>query len=453
MADNPLSKSSAGALITQGDAGERMQVDAPVQPTSTTSLNHPFDSAEVVYSVEWEEVPRMVNSKYDPDNLYNQSLMVTEKRFEDHYKEGKHFKDHHKDDNAFKLASYNILAQSYHHRKDGNAKYDYAKPFMGVAGTVEQPMIEVSRCQELLRKIKAIDADVICLQELESESPFLKIVSESYQVHYAARPQSEKVNATSRSSWAPNNDTNKNPDKVVGNATLIRRASRFEFLCNIPIDLNVIQHPHDTTRDPVPVPSYKSLDNVAQLIYLRDNKANRLIALANIHCHWNDKHAETKTLQVKNTWGTLKSYTPLVIQKYFALDNPPHVYYFFVGDFNTRAKDISPFYVHRISDWPFVSVYDRLRSDGPFALPKPTCVGPEFTDCIDYIFYAPHFSSDPFLPRSLADPFSLTSPSQPCTILTHRLLVPYTGPDGQGYLPNESQPSDHYPIGARFLLY
>jgi hypothetical protein len=190
----------------------------------------------------------------------------------------------------------------------------------------------------------------------------------------------------------------------------------------------------------------------------------RLLAIANIHAHWNDKLAVVKSHQAAKTYQELvrigsfmASTRDVGIIKSIAnnTDSPTRVYYFFGGDFNTTGEIVN---LSSLSGLENTYARYDMRENGvqlgeargkPFygAGNPATHLSPDYSHTIDHIFYNPNFVS------SVSPIWS--GCKEPCTVALRVLRIPRSdeGLLGEKYLPRYNEPSDHFPIGAEFVLY
>ncbi|KAL9263585.1 Carbon catabolite repressor protein 4 homolog 4-like protein [Drosera capensis] len=160
--------------------------------------------------------------------------------------------------------------------------------------------------------------------------------------------------------------------------------------------------------------------------------SRQIVIIANTHIYWDPEWVDVKLAQVKYLLSRLSLFKSLVSEKF---DCTPSI--LVAGDFNSVPGD---------------QVYQYLVSGGPSAIPPVQCEDellipllsvyahtrgePTFTNCtpgftgtLDYIFFSPSGCIKPisFLELPEADSSSVESG-----------------------LPNHHHPSDHLPIGAEF---
>ncbi|XP_022976793.1 carbon catabolite repressor protein 4 homolog 4 isoform X1 [Cucurbita maxima] len=162
---------------------------------------------------------------------------------------------------------------------------------------------------------------------------------------------------------------------------------------------------------------------------------HHVVIVANTHLYWDPEWADVKLAQAKYLLSRLARFKTLVSEKF---ECTPSI--LLAGDFNSTPGDkvyqclvsgkssseLSPECLEELP-LPLSSVYATTLGREPSF----TNFTPGFTGTLDYIFFSP---SDSIRPISL-----LELPESEC-------------PEVIGGLPNFSYPSDHLPIGADFEI-
>ncbi|XP_057851265.2 carbon catabolite repressor protein 4 homolog 4 isoform X2 [Cryptomeria japonica] len=169
---------------------------------------------------------------------------------------------------------------------------------------------------------------------------------------------------------------------------------------------------------------------------------HHVIVVANTHIYWDPEWVDVKLAQVKYLLLQLANFKDTISTKF---DCRPLV--FVTGDFNsTPGDEVYQYLISGISQYDNGYSYKtntkEASSGSPIALhslyayiggePPFTNYTPGFTGTLDYIL------------------FSSPNHVQPIRVLK---LPSDESPDIQGGLPNENHPSDHLPIGADFEIH
>ncbi|XP_022140802.1 carbon catabolite repressor protein 4 homolog 4 [Momordica charantia] len=157
---------------------------------------------------------------------------------------------------------------------------------------------------------------------------------------------------------------------------------------------------------------------------------HHIVIVANTHLYWDPEWADVKLAQAKYLLSRLARFRTLVSEKF---ECKPSV--LLAGDFNSTPGD--KVYQYLVSGdspecleelpLPLCSVYSTILGTEPSF----TNCTPGFTGTLDYIFFSP---SDPIRPISFLE------------------LPQSEWPEVIGGLPNNTYPSDHLPIAAEFEI-
>ncbi|KAJ4837270.1 Carbon catabolite repressor protein 4 4 [Turnera subulata] len=334
----------------------------------------------------------------------------------------------------FRLVSYNILAQAYvksslfPHSPSPSLKWK-------------------ARSRAILTVLKNLEADILCLQELDEYNSFYKnsIESSGYSSIYIQRSGQKRdgcgifyklqcaellleerieyndlvksIQHESNSSVSEQNDMQQSESGSIESTTTTGPSSKSTLG-----DLN----------DPQ-VRLKRDCVGIMAAFKLRDS-SHHIVIVANTHIYWDPALADVKLAQAKYLLSRLAEFRTLVSEKF---DCTPSV--IVAGDFNSTPGD--KVYQYLVSGnpssasevecldeipIPLCSLYGSTRGEPPF-----TNCTPDFTDTLDYIFFSPSDSIKPVSLLELPEPKS---------------------PDVDGGLPNYYHPSDHLPIGAVFEI-
>ncbi|XP_024538802.1 carbon catabolite repressor protein 4 homolog 4 [Selaginella moellendorffii] len=320
---------------------------------------------------------------------------------------------------SFRVVSYNILAQVY-------VKSSLFPHSPSLCLKWE------TRSEQVLSRLLSLDADLLCLQELDEFESFYKPLLESkgYSSIYIQRSGNRR-----------------------DGCGIIYKPERCQLLKQQFLDYNDIA-PDETTagrasesveeendRD-VSDPRVRFRRNcVGILSAFRFNHApSNIVVIANTHLYWDPALQDVKLAQAKYLLAKLSQFEKEISQEFNS--NPVVLV---AGDFNSTPGDrvynyitsgrrnsgpdveLSSFKVPdleslKVPAIPLDSLYAAVQGE-----PALTNWSPNFKGTLDYIFFSPSASM------------------RPKTILE----VP---PDVEEGLPNHFHPSDHLPIGADFSL-
>ncbi|XP_055820832.1 carbon catabolite repressor protein 4 homolog 4 isoform X2 [Solanum dulcamara] len=332
----------------------------------------------------------------------------------------------------FSLVSYNILAQAY------------------VKGTLfphsPGPCLKWNvRSQAILKVLKSLGADFLCLQELDEYGSFYKrnIECVGYSSIYVQRSGKKRDGCgifykqdsaelvieenIEYNDLVPSiQDDTSSEDKeenlpAGGNKNL---ASKDASLKNSGAD-------HGDLNDPCV--RFKR-DCVGIMAAFRLKDPCHFIIVANTHIYWDPELADVKLAQVRYLLSRLAQFKLRVSDKF---DCSPSV--IVAGDFNSLPGD--QVYQYLISGSSEVGTLPESSDDVPIPLcsvyastrgePHFTNCTPGFTETLDYILFSPSGDIKPVSYLELPEP---------------------EASDVQGGLPNYYHPSDHLPIGAEFEI-
>lgn len=325
-----------------------------------------------------------------------------------------------------RVVSYNILAQVYvkstlfPHSPSHSLKWK-------------------ARSQSLLSLLKGLEADFLCLQELDEFETFYKgnMDMQGYSSVYIQRggckrdgcgifykrERAELIleEAINYNDLVPADEGPENSDKLKDEENLSSNNSRGD-----PEDPKV-----RLKRDCVGLlAAFKLLD-----------PPHHVIVLANTHIYWNPAWADVKLAQAKYLLLRLTRFKNRVSERFSC--NPLVIV---AGDFNsTPGDEVYQYLTSGISQsrkgYSYIGNEPEASEQSPIALhslysfiggePPFTNYTPGFTGTLDYIF------------------FSSSEHMQPVSFLK---LPSVESPDILGGLPNENHPSDHLPIGADFEI-
>ncbi|KAI3517096.1 hypothetical protein L1887_16303 [Cichorium endivia] len=318
----------------------------------------------------------------------------------------------------FRVVSYNILAQVY--------------VKSSVFPHSPSPCLKwKARAPIILDVLKNLDADILCLQELDEYDNFYKekIEKDYYSSIYIKR--------SGRKSDGCGIFYKHNKLELV-----IEETIDYNDLANLLLDesSSVEQKEKELANnkgkgdanDP-----YVRLkrDCVGIMAAFKFKKPyQHYIIVANTHLYWDPEWADVKLAQAKYLLSRVANFKKLVSEKF---ECTPSV--IVTGDFNSVPGD---------------KVYQYLVSGGSMAGPSPECLEdvpinlssvyactrgePRFTNCtpgftgtLDYVFFSPCEGIEP---------------------VSYLELPEAESADVKGGLPNYFHPSDHLPIGAEFVV-
>ncbi|KAK9120346.1 hypothetical protein Syun_017963 [Stephania yunnanensis] len=326
-----------------------------------------------------------------------------------------------------RVVSYNILAQVF--VKSSN--FPHSPP----------PCLRwKARSQAVLTVLKSVEADFLCLQEVDEYDTFYKRNMEEngysstyikrngqkqdgcgifYKHNFAELVLEEKIEFNDLADLIQDGNSssvNEQDDSSVDTAPdkPLKNASRIQ---GDPSDPRV-----RLKRDCVGIMAAFKLKDTSQ----------QLVILANTHIYWDPEWADVKLAQAKYLLLRLAQFKAIVSNKF---DCTPSV--IVCGDFNSTPGDkVYQYLVEGDSsssqtqdDSKDVSI--SLRSVYAVLGGEPTFTNctPDFTNTLDYIFFSP---SGQLKPVGFIELPALESS------------------DLAGGLPNSHYPSDHLPIGANF---
>ncbi|EFJ20730.1 hypothetical protein SELMODRAFT_108336, partial [Selaginella moellendorffii] len=333
----------------------------------------------------------------------------------------------------FRVVSYNILAQVV-----------YVKSSL----FPHSPSLCLkwkTRSEQVLSRLLSLDADLLCLQELDEFESFYKPLLESkgYSSIYVQRSGKKRDGCgiiykakcfstiTTSRLMKPQPEERRNPSVYIHT----RRCIVSDF--SVPEEEN--------NRD-VSDPRVRFRRNCVGIFSaFRFNHApSNIVVIANTHLYWDPALQDVKLAQAKYLLAKLLQFEKEISQEFNS--NPVVLV---AGDFNSTPGDrvynyitsgrrnsgpdveLSSFKVPdleslKVPAIPLDSLYAAAQGEPAF-----TNCTPDFTGTLDYIFFSPSASM------------------RPKTILE----VPRPdAPDVKGGLPNHFHPSDHLPIGADFSL-
>lgn len=318
----------------------------------------------------------------------------------------------------FRVVSYNILAQVY--------------VKSSVFPHSPSPCLKwKARAPIILDVLKNLDADILCLQELDEYDNFYKekIEKDYYSSIYIKR--------SGRKSDGCGIFYKHNKLELV-----IEETIDYNDLANLLLDesSSVEQKEKELANnkgkgdanDP-----YVRLkrDCVGIMAAFKFKKPyQHYIIVANTHLYWDPEWADVKLAQAKYLLSRVAKFKKMVSENF---ECTPSV--IVTGDFNSVPGD---------------KVYQYLVSGGSMAGPSPECLEdvpinlssvyactrgePRFTNCtpgftgtLDYVFFSPCEGVEP---------------------VTYLELPEAESADVKGGLPNYFHPSDHLPIGAEFVV-
>ena len=326
--------------------------------------------------------------------------------------------------NSFTLLSYNTLC---HH---------YATPKM-YRFTPSWALSWDYRREKLKEQLLDFDTDVICLQEVETQT---------YEEYWV--PLMEKHNyrclfhAKTRAKTMPSKDS-----KKVDGCAIFFKKDQFQLVFQDSIDFSSTWRSHKKfhrTEDYLNRAMNK--DNVALIAELKHLETNENIWVVTTHLHWDPQFNDVKTFQV----GVMLDYLETLIKQQNHINNNndiKKVPMVICGDFNSQLDSavVELFNSGHVSsnhkdiekrDFGYMSQKNfshnlTLRSSYSVIGELPfTNMTPSFTDVIDYIWY----SSQSLRVRGLLGKVDEDYASK------------FIG------FPNDKFPSDHIPLVTRFEI-
>ncbi|KAI3468486.1 hypothetical protein Pfo_025149 [Paulownia fortunei] len=331
----------------------------------------------------------------------------------------------------FRLISYNILAQAY--VKSASFPHSPAPCLKWKA-----------RSQAILTILKSLEADFLCLQEVDEYDTFYKKNMESlgyasiyiqrsgrkrdgcgifYKQNNAELVIEEKIDYNDLVDSVEDGKTS-SVDK--GNNLLVVGGNKEESKADLELKDSQVDR-----GDPNDPRVRLKRDCVGTMAAFRlKNPPCHHVIIANTHLYWDPEWADVKIAQAKYLLSRLAGFKMLVSKKF---DCSPSV--IVAGDFNSVPGD--QVYQYLVSGTnlmgpetaddlpiPLSSVYAFTRGEPEF-----TNCTPGFTGTLDYIFFSPSGDIKP---------------------VSYLELPGTDSSDVSGGLPNYFHPSDHLPIGAEF---
>ncbi|XP_073301727.1 carbon catabolite repressor protein 4 homolog 4 isoform X1 [Primulina huaijiensis] len=334
----------------------------------------------------------------------------------------------------FRLVSYNILAQAY----VKSAFFPHSPA----------PCLKwKARSQALLNILKGLEADFLCLQEVDEYDTFYKKNMEilGYASCYIQRSgnkrdgcgifyrqNSAELVVEERIEYNDLVDSvgdEKTPSLDKVDKSL---AGDIEDESKTSVELKDPQADRGDPNDPR-VRLKRDCVGIMAAFRLNSPSSNHII-IANTHLYWDPEWADVKIAQAKYLLSRLAKFKKLVSNKFHC--TPPIIV---AGDFNSIPGD--QVYQYLITGTTFLG---QGMADDKLPVPLSSVYGfiggePEFTNCtpgftgtLDYILFTP------------------VGDVKPCSYLE---LPAVDSPDVDGGLPNYYHPSDHLPIGAEFEVF
>ncbi|XP_051151507.1 carbon catabolite repressor protein 4 homolog 4 isoform X2 [Andrographis paniculata] len=328
----------------------------------------------------------------------------------------------------FSLVSYNILAQVY-------VKSSY------FPHSPSRCLRWKARSQAILNVLKGLEADFLCLQEVDEFDYFYKKNME--QLGYASIyvQRSGKKQDGCAIFYKQNNaelvleetiDYNDLVD-IVKDGKSASTDTHEKLLVNgnndnSGVDPKCDQAERGDPNDPL-VRLKRDCVGIMAAFRLRDPSCHHVI-IANTHLYWDPEWIDVKIAQAKYLLSRLDKFKDLVSEKFDC--SPPIIV---AGDFNSVPGDkVYQYIVSGTSSTepeatedlptPLSSVYKLIGGEPEF-----TNCTPGFTGTLDYIFFSPSGDIKP---------------------VSYLQLPGLESPEVSGGLPNYVHPSDHLPIGAEF---
>jgi CCR4-NOT transcription complex subunit 6 len=324
---------------------------------------------------------------------------------------------------SFTVLDYNVLCQHYASAR----MYSYT-PSWALSWDYRKDVLK--------KQILECDADVICLQEVETqlfEDYWLDLMAErGYRGVFHAKYRARRMNE-------------KEAKKVDGCATFYK-ASKFSLAEKKSLEYTqiVLNAARYKKTDDV-FNRLQSRDNIGLITILTNLETQQDILVANTHLHWDPALNDVKTVQVgvlleeieliakknlKTTEDSVMKTLPVLVCGDF--NSQPHsaVYQLFSTGFvkdheDVKGRDYGKFTEKGFSHgFHFKSAYSNI---GEMSFTNFT---PSFTDVLDYIWYTPSTLSVRGLLGEMDSEY-----------LSH-----YVG------FPNAHAPSDHIPLLTKFQL-
>ncbi|KAM0019521.1 putative poly(A)-specific ribonuclease [Helianthus debilis subsp. tardiflorus] len=328
---------------------------------------------------------------------------------------------------TFRLVSYNILAQAY----VKSSVFPHS-PSPCLKWKARSPVI--------LDVLKSLDADILCLQELDEYDKFYK----------------EKIEQNDYSSIYI-----KRSGRKLDGCGIFYKHKRLELVTEERIDYNDLANlilddssrleqkeraPETDNKEEVTSPRDHGDPNDPYVRLKRDCVGimaafkfkypyQHYVIVTNTHIYWDPEWADVKLAQAKYLLSRVARFKKTVSEKY---ECTPSV--LIAGDFNSVPGD--KVYQYLVSGGPMSEPSPECSEDVPMPLcsvyahtrgePKFTNYTPGFTGTLDYILFSPSEGIEPVGYLELPDAES---------------------PDLKGGLPNYYHPSDHLPIGAEFAVH
>ncbi|XP_071729130.1 carbon catabolite repressor protein 4 homolog 4 [Rutidosis leptorrhynchoides] len=328
---------------------------------------------------------------------------------------------------TFRLVSYNILAQAY----VKSIVFPHS-PSPCLKWKARSPII--------LDVVKSLDADILCLQELDEYDKFYKgkIEQNDYSSIYIKRSgkkldgcgifyKHDKLELVIEEKI----DYNDLANLVLDESSSVEQKEKALDTNNKGAEKGKTARDLGDPNDP-----YVRLkrDCVGIMAAFKFKKPyQHYVIVANTHIYWDPEWADVKLAQVKYLLSRVAEFKKMVSEKF---ECTPSVVV--AGDFNSVPGDKvyeyivsggSAFPAPECSEdlpMPLCSVYAYTRGE-----PKSTNCTPGFTGTLDYILFSPSEGIEPVAYLELPEAES---------------------PDIIGGLPNYYHPSDHLPIGAEFAV-
>ncbi|XP_058086944.1 carbon catabolite repressor protein 4 homolog 4 [Magnolia sinica] len=331
---------------------------------------------------------------------------------------------------AFRVVSYNILAQVY----VKSSLFPHSP----------SPCLKwKARSQSILTVLNSLDADFLCIQELDEYDTFYKgkMESQGYSSIYIQRSGQKRDGC---GIFYKPNSAELMLEELIQYNDLVKSVEDETECGNKPSDPVDIENRKATSiglpqkddlndrGDPNDPRVRLKRDCVGIMAAFKLNGPHHLVIVANTHIYWDPEWADVKLAQVKYLLQRLSQFKAMVSNKF---NCTPSV--IVAGDFNSTPEDtvyqylvsrssstISPTDSDEERPMPLCSLHAFIGGEPPF-----TNCTPDFTGTLDYIFFSDSGSLKPISFLELPGPES---------------------PDVVGGLPNYDHPSDHLPIGADF---
>ncbi|XP_076922834.1 carbon catabolite repressor protein 4 homolog 4-like [Bidens hawaiensis] len=318
---------------------------------------------------------------------------------------------------TFRLVSYNILAQAY--------------VKSSVFPHSPSPCLKWKACSPvILDVLRSLDADILCLQELDEYDNFYK----------------EKIEQNDYSSIYI-----KRSGKKLDGCGIFYKHNKLELVIEEKIDYNDLadlilddssrveqkEKASDTNNKGDPNDPYVRLkrDCVGIMAAFKFKYPyQHYVIVTNTHIYWDPEWTDVKLAQAKYLLSRVARFKKMVSDKF---ECTPSV--LIAGDFNSVPGD--KVYQYLVSGGPMSEPSSECSDDIPMPLcsvyaytrgePQFTNYTPGFTGTLDYILFSPSEGIEPVSYLELPDAES---------------------PDLKGGLPNYCYPSDHLPVGAEFAV-